>query len=181
MAPRKRAHDEVDVATEDIPQRDLKQTKTDAVAQAAAESNSESSYVSAAAAVFSESDGDSESTHSSHDELESDLSISSEEPSSDESDSDEEEGDEGEESVDDVGQEQIINVRPGSKPNISKEGTDGSLLRRLKSFLPEMQEANEELEREREAGTLGKRDIEACDDNKPHIEMVSTFLDGRKS
>lgn len=172
MAPRKRGHEEVDEAPEETPQRDLKQPKTDAAAQAAAESNSDSSYVSAAAAVFSESEGESDTARSSHDQSDSELSTSSEEPSSEEDESESGEDDDGASQASDV-QEEITNVRPGSKPNIRKEGTDSSLLRRLKTFLPEMHEANEQLDKEREDGTLDKRNIEACDEDGQHIEMVS--------
>ena len=180
MAPRKRGHDEVEETPQDSPQRDLKQPKTDAAAHAAAESNSDSSYVSAAAAVFSESEGESDTAYSSHEQSDSDLSTSSEEPSSDESDSDEDgEGSDEEADQDLDAEEEITNVRPGNKPNIKKEGTDSSLLRRLKSFLPEMHEANEQLDKEREAGTLDKRNIEACDENGQHIEMVSGCMSGR--
>lgn len=168
MAPRKRGIEEIQESPEEAPQRDLKTQKTDAKAQAAADSNSDSSYVSAAAAVFSENE-DSEDSASSHDQSDSELSTSSEEPSSDESESEDEDGE------DDDEEDRIINVRPGGKPQIRKEATDSSLLKRLKSFLPEMHEANEELEKERADGTLDKRNIEDCDEGKQHIEMVSHY------
>jgi hypothetical protein len=174
MAPRKRTHNEID-EEDQSPQRNLKQPKTDRAAQAATESNSDSSYVSAAAAVFSDSEGDSDTAQSDV-ETDSELSTSSEEPSSaSESEDDEQTSGDDERSEGWQGEDERTNVRPGSKPRIMREGTDISLLKKLKSFLPEMREANEALDREREAGTLDNRNIESYEDGKPHIEMVSAI------
>jgi hypothetical protein len=174
MAPRKRTRNETD-EEDQSPQRNVKQPKTDRAAQAATESNSDSSYVSAAAAVFSDSEGDLDTAQSDIDS-DSYLSTSSEEPSStSESEDDEEASGDGEHSEGWQEEDERTNLRPGSKPRITKEGTDISLLRKLKSFLPEMREANAALDREREAGTLDKRNIESYEEGKPHIEMVSAM------
>jgi hypothetical protein len=180
MSPRKRTHDEVE-EEEQSPQPNVKHPKTDRAAQAAAESNSDSSYVSAAAAVFSDSEADSDTAYSEVDS-ESELSTSSEEPSSTSESEEEREEQEGNDNDDpdhspaSHADEERTNVRPGSRPHITKEEADGSLLKRLKHFLPEMREANEQLDREREAGTLDKRNIEHCDEDKPHIEMVRAAI-----
>ena len=177
MASRKRARSNLS-PPEPISPRNVK-LKTDRAAQAATESNSDSSYVSAAAAVFSDSEGASDTDHTDV-ESATDGSISSEEPSSISSDSEDESDDESSDMRRDttpVGEsgERRINVRAGTKPSIRREETGGSLLQRLQNFLPEMKASNEELEREREEGTLGRRNIECADeDDGPHIEMVST-------
>jgi hypothetical protein len=173
---RKRGFEETEPTPEETPQRELKQSKTDAAAQAATEADSEASYVSAAAAVFSESEGTSETGQSSRGDSDSELSSSSEEPSSDESD--EEDDYENESDVDAEGerrrsdvQDEVTNLRPGRKPEIRKEHARKDLLEKIRSFLPELEEANEQLEKERAAGTLDERNIEVYDEDGQHIEM----------
>ena len=117
----------------------------------------------------------------------SDLSESSTEPSEDSFGSDEDTASEEdhpsegtelwlEESADT--ESKIINLRPGMKPVIgfpNPEGPNngGRLLSRLQSFLPQMQAANEVLEKERSAGTLQHRDLEnISDEDDQIIEMV---------
>jgi hypothetical protein len=85
----------------------------------------------------------------------SDASSSSEE--SDASTSDEEDDDE------------IATIKPGTKPNFSARVASGapSLADRLKSFLPQMAEANSKLEQ----GDANEYSMEAVKDDEPHIEM----------
>lgn len=162
--PRKRLIEEVD--TSDSPSEPLStKQKTEE------STNSETSYVSAAAAIFSD-DSDSEETEQTEVESESELSESSEDPSSGSDDSSEEEELEGE----DKNGEEIINVRPGVKPEIRKDKVvGGGLMQRLQSFLPAIEKANQDLEREREDGTLKQRDLENVEDEEaPYIEMVGS-------
>ena len=61
----------------------------------------------------------------------------------------------------------ITNVTTAKKPPIQKphsySSTSSDLHSRLASFLPSLAAANEELEHDRAAGTLGQRDIENVD------------------
>lgn len=175
MTPQKRAHQEQDSAGRN-DRRSGKRSKTERAAQAATDSNSDSSYVSAAAAVFSDSDIDSDTARSDVDS-DSAMSTSSEDPSSDSSSSGEESEDEDSEMTNNgtpAGDERI-NLRPGSKPNITKGKARSELLGKLKSFLPDLEAANKDLEREREEGTLGDRNMENFDGEGPHIEMVRSI------
>jgi hypothetical protein len=112
---------------------------------------------------------------------ESELSESSEEPS-DLSSSDEDDEDEDKECAEDNksthmeldGQEdedQVVNLRAnrGQKPTFKPD-----IRTFLKDFLPQLKAANEELEAQRKAGTLKKREIDAvdADEDKEYIEMV---------
>jgi hypothetical protein len=174
--PRKRVHDALDTTPRSTA-RNVKR-KTDADAATAAETNSDSSYVSAAAAIFSDGDASSQDTEDTDPGSESELSISSEDPSSESSSDGEDEAnsDSDDASVADGG-EQITNVRVGSKPTMKREDTAGSLIQRLQHFIPEMKAANQELEKERAAGTLERRNIEKVEDEEgQHIEMVSVWL-----
>jgi hypothetical protein len=174
MTSCKRRREEVDGVIEDLSQRDIKVLKTDAAVQAAIETNSDTSYVSAAAAVFSESEEEDDTPRSSQPESDSELSTSSEEPSSEEESEDSQNEDVGSSAEVVAAEEEtdeIINIRPGSKPNITREGQDVGLKNKLKNFLSEMQQADEELNIERQAGTLDKRNIEACEEGEPHVEM----------
>jgi hypothetical protein len=169
----KRPIEEVDAAEPQAEQQRNIKRKTDV---AATESNqSDTSYVSAVAAIFSDSDsGRSAGTAETEvEELDSEESSDEDDDSSDESSS---ESDEDETEEEEAQQEEgITNVRPGAKPEIRRVPNVGvGLLDRLKSFLPEMEKANEELEREREAGTLGDRSLEVVgeEEDGPYIEMV---------
>jgi hypothetical protein len=119
---------------------------------------------------------------------ESELSESSEEPS-DLSSSDEDDEDEDKECADDNksthmeldGQEdedQVLNLRAnrGQKPTfkLDQEELGPDIRTFLKDFLPQLKAANEELEAQRKAGTLKKREIDAvdADEDKEYIEMV---------
>jgi len=169
--PRKRVHDALDT-TPPSTARNVKR-KTDADAATAAETNSDSSYVSAAAAIFSDGDASSQDTEDTDPGSESELSISSEDPSSESSSDGEGEAnsDSDHASVVDGGEE-ITNVRVGSKPTMKREDTAASLIQRLQHFIPEMKAANQELEKERAAGTLERRNIEKVEDEEgQHIEM----------
>jgi hypothetical protein len=110
------------------------------------------------------------------------LSESSEEPSSDESSSSEEDDeDSGEdtEMEDQAEPSDVVNLRAnrGKKP-VMKLGEDEDLgpdIRGfLKDFLPKLKESNEELERQRQAGTLKSLDAGGEEEGEPYIEMVST-------
>jgi hypothetical protein len=173
MAPRKRTYEEVE-ESKDSSQRSIKHPKTDQVAQAALDSNSDSSYVSAAAAIFSDSEGGSDTAHSEVDSESDELSTSSEEPSS-ASESEEDESSHDNQVFESQTRDGRINVRTGSKPDIARKGTDNGLLQKLRSFIPEMREANERLDKEREDGTIEKRNIENYEEGRPHIEMVRTM------
>jgi hypothetical protein len=119
---------------------------------------------------------------------ESELSESSEEPS-DLSSSDEDDEDQDEERAEDNkstqmeldGQEdkdEVVNLRAnrGQKPTFKLDQDElGPDIRTfLKDFLPQLKAANEELEAQRKAGTLKKREIDAvdADEDKEYIEMV---------
>jgi hypothetical protein len=113
----------------------------------------------------------------------SSLSESSEEPSSDESSSSEEEDDDEDEGEDTEMEDQaapsdVVNLRAnrGKKP-VMKLGEDEHLgpdIRGfLKDFLPKLKESNEELERQRQAGTLKSLDAGGEEEGEPYIEMVS--------
>jgi hypothetical protein len=172
---RKRSIDDVDAAeaSSTRQERNVK-CKTDA---AAMESQSDTSYVSAAAAIFSDSGSDA-STETARTDIEDsnsdDSSSEEEEESSDDSSSDEEDSDREEEED----EQEITNVRPGVKPEIRKVPDVGAgLLDRLRSFLPQMEKANEELEKERDAGTLAERSLEVVgDEDGPYIEMVGLMM-----
>jgi hypothetical protein len=62
----------------------------------------------------------------------------------------------------------------GVKPEIKVDGVlGGVLLNRLKTFLPKLEQANEELDKAKKDGTLGERSLEIEDDGNGHyIEMV---------
>jgi hypothetical protein len=174
---RKRTIEDVDVAEFQAEQQRSIKRKIDA---AAMESNqSDTSYVSAAAAIFSDadSDGSAETARTEVEELGSEESSDEEEDSSDDSSS---ESDEEASDVDDTQQdEEITIVRPGVKPEITRVPNVGAgLLDRLKSFLPEMEKANGVLEKERAAGTLGERSLEIVgeEEDGPYIEMVGSTV-----
>jgi hypothetical protein len=117
-----------------------------------------------------DSDGDS-----------SEPSESSENPSSSEdSSSEDEEDEEGEdtEMEDQASPDGVVNLRAnrGKKPVMKlREDEDlGPDIRGfLKDFLPKLKKANEELERQREAGTLKSLDAGGEEEGEPYIEMVS--------
>ncbi|KAF2202790.1 hypothetical protein GQ43DRAFT_298999 [Delitschia confertaspora ATCC 74209] len=117
---------------------------------------------------------------------ESELSESSSDPSSasstdEESSSDEEEDEVQQEEAKEEGSSEeednvIIDIipRPAEKPKmrLSEIGNNVSDLKaRLQSFLPQLKAANEELERERRAGTLKNRVIEGDEGGGEYIEM----------
>lgn len=106
----------------------------------------------------------------------SEISSSSEDPSS-ESEEDDNMVSEGESVHDKTASEEPITV-PGKPRLVMRLGRDemerGKNLReRLKDFLPQIAAANEELERERSAGTLGARNMEDVDEEaqEEFIEM----------
>jgi len=166
---RKRSYDELDAIHHSLDRR-TKQKITDL---AATETKSNSSYASRTAPVFSDSDIISHETDQTEIESDSELSTSSEEPSSSSSGEDESEvrTDTSDGAMaDEV--EEVINVRPGTKPEMKIEGSGESLLQRLQTLLPELKAANQELEEEKAAGTLEHRNIEMVEDGAgQHIEM----------
>jgi hypothetical protein len=86
------------------------------------------------------------------------------EESSSSEDSDDSTSDEGESDSDD-----IATVKPGSKPNFSARVATGapSLEDRLKSFLPQLAEANNKLQQDG-ANAFSMEDVK---EDEPHIEM----------
>jgi hypothetical protein len=110
---------------------------------------------------------------------ESDLSESSEEPS-DESSSEEDESDEADSEMEIEefeGQDGVVNLlaNRGKKPNmkLDKEELGPDIRTFLKDFLPQLKAANEELEAQKEAGTLQTMDDGGKEEGAPYIEMVS--------
>jgi hypothetical protein len=113
----------------------------------------------------------------------SEPSESSEDPSSEDSSSEDEADDDDDEGEDTEMEDQaspdgVVNLRAnrGKKPVMKlREDEDlGPDIRGfLKDFLPKLKEANEELERQREAGTLKSLDAGGEEDGEPYIEMVS--------
>ncbi|KAF2276350.1 uncharacterized protein EI97DRAFT_458291 [Westerdykella ornata] len=113
----------------------------------------------------------------------SELSESSEEPSSEsssdaasESTSDDDDDDSGSETADERNESGPVNLRAnrGEKPHmrISKDELGPDIRDFLKDFLPQLKAANEELEAERQAGTLENRKIETEGDGEgEYIEM----------
>jgi hypothetical protein len=168
-ASRKRLHGELDSVP--LPPR----TKRKTTDSAATETSSDSSRASAQQPIFSDNDAFSLSTNQTDIESDSELSTSSEDPSStSEDDSDVESDTTDRASIADDG-ETITNVRPGSKPEMKLEGPGGGLRSRLKTFLPELKAANQELELEKVDGTIEHRNIEHVEEDEgPYIEMVST-------
>jgi hypothetical protein len=116
---------------------------------------------------------------------ESELSESSEEPSdlSSSDDDDEDEDGEGNDATQmeldgQEKQDEVVNLRAnrGQKPafKLSEDEVGPDIRAFLKDFLPQLKAANEELEAQRKAGTLKKREIDAvdADEDKEYIEMV---------
>ncbi|KAH7113887.1 hypothetical protein B0J11DRAFT_585082 [Dendryphion nanum] len=112
-------------------------------------------------------------------DTESELSESSEEPSSDSSSDDDSASDEADSNIeasDEGGNEQrIVNLRAnrGKKPRMKLRDEEMGVDLRpwLKEFLPKLKAANEELEREKQAGTLKDKIIERDGDEGQYIEM----------
>jgi hypothetical protein len=150
-----------------IPSRTAKRKATKA---ATTETDSESSRVSATDAVFSDNESISQTTNQTDVESDSDLSSSSEEPSSESEDDSDAESD----TTDRANNEEITNVRPGTKPEMKLGPLGGGLLQRLKTFLPALEAANQELEKEKQDGTIERRNIERVEEGDgPFIELVS--------
>lgn len=104
------------------------------------------------------------------------LSSSSEEPSS-ESSSEDEQGDAASDMSleEQEGKDGVINLRVGKKPTmkLDKDELGPDIRIFLKDFLPQLKAANEELEAQRKAGTLGSRMIDANEETgEQYIEMV---------
>jgi len=72
-------------------------------------------------------------------------------------------------SDEDSDEEEIATVKPGSKPNFSARVASGapSLEDRLKSFLPQLAEANSKLQQ----GGENEFSMEVVREDEPHIEM----------
>lgn len=121
---------------------------------------------------------DSHSTEASDlESSESELSESSEEPSDESSSEEEEDGDDTE--MEEQSQDGVVNLRAnrGTKPvmRLNKEDLGPDIRDFLKDFLPQLKAANEELERQKKAGTLKSLDAEDAvgEEGAPYIEMVS--------
>lgn len=117
---------------------------------------------------------------SNHDnDSESELSESSEEPSDLSSSEDDSDHDDTEVDMAHVGSGEIINVRAnrGEKPKmkLDKDELGPDIRTFLKDFLPQLKAANEELEVQKQAGTLETLDATDAKDGEPYIEMVGNF------
>jgi hypothetical protein len=145
-------------------------TKRIATGSATTETNSESSR-----SIFS--DTVSHSTNQTDVESDSELSTSSEEPSS--SSEEEEDSDDESDTTDRAStrnDSDITNVRPGTKPEMKLNQPGGGLLQRLKTFLPALEAANQELEKEKKDGTIERRNIERVEEGEgTYIELVSGY------
>lgn len=111
----------------------------------------------------SRNDGDSSmsSPRASQNSTESEVEKSSSSEESDDSTSDEDQSD--------SESDNIATVKPGVKPNFSARVTSGapSLEDRLKSFLPQLAEANSKLQQ----GGANGSSMEDVKEDEPHIEM----------
>ncbi|KAF2825811.1 hypothetical protein CC86DRAFT_394660 [Ophiobolus disseminans] len=147
-----------------------------------APSSSSSPTMSDASTLAPADDSTAASSHDSSSD--SDLSESSEDPSSESSSEDED--DEVDATSDDnpedrlaehTGRNGITNLRAGqgTKPTMKFDETElGPDIRTfLKDFLPQLKASNEELERQRVAGTLKGREIDATEggEGEAYIEM----------
>ena len=67
--------------------------------------------------------------------------------------------------------DEVVTLRPGKKPKMKPPSTrkSNSLLRRLQAFLPELQNANQELEQDRIEGRLEQRRIENVDEGEERV------------
>lgn len=139
---------------------------------ATAETNSETSRTSANDAVFSDNESTTHTTNQTDVDSDSDLSSSSEEPSSESEDDSDGESD----TIDRAsvrGDNGITNLRPGTKPEMKLGAVKGGLLQRLKTLLPELEAANQVLEKEKQDGTIERRNIERVEEGDgPFIELV---------
>jgi hypothetical protein len=130
-----------------------------------------------------EIDSDTQATEYSDDVSDSSsLSDSSEESSSDDSDDDSDAEEEeltisipGASVYTDVSTG-LTTVRMGTKPAIdhSIRGSSSSLLKRLRSFLPELEEANKVLEGEAEDGNLSKRVIDVHGEDEEENDLLES-------
>jgi hypothetical protein len=165
-ASRKRSHTELDT----MP-RSTKRIVTDL---AATDTNSDSSRASATQAIFSDNDTISQSTNQTDVESDSEVSTSSEDPSSSSEDDDSDDESDTSDRASAQDHEEITNVRPGTKPEMKLEALGGGLLQRLRTFLPALEAANQELEKEKKDGTIERRNIERVEEGEgPFIEMVT--------
>ena len=128
---------------------------------------------------------DSDDDDDDDDDNESYLSESSEEPS-DESDieeSGEDSDDDEEEEEEEAAEEAVVNLRANRGERPSYKLPDDEALEDirpfLKDFIPKLKAANEELEAQKQAGTLQTTEIIGEDDGNAedqYIEMVSFWL-----
>ncbi|KAJ4362279.1 hypothetical protein N0V83_010372 [Neocucurbitaria cava] len=131
--------------------------------------------ISDESALVATSVGEYSTDASDHDsDTESELSESSEEPSSEESSEDEDDGEDTEMELEQQGQDGVVNLRAnrGKKPvmKLGQEDLGPDIRGFLKDFLPQLKAANEELEAQRQAGTL--KSLEAAGgDEEQYIEM----------
>jgi len=104
----------------------------------------------------------------------SELSSSSEEPS-DESSSSDDASDDDDDGNDTEMEDMVENLRVnrGTKPvmRLDHEHLGPDIRSFLKDFLPQLKAANDELERQKQAGTLRSLDAGPEEDGAPYIEM----------
>jgi hypothetical protein len=154
-----------------IPSRSAKRKAT--INSAATETNSESSRASATEGVFSDNESVSQTTNQTDVDSDSEMSSSSEEPSSESEDDSDDESDTTDRAST-RNEDDITNLRPGTKPEMKLGALGGGLLQRLKTFLPALEAANQELEKEKRDGTIERRNIERVEEGGgPFIELVS--------
>lgn len=170
-----RSDEDIQPTMTSIPTRSAKRKQADSQT---AETNSETSRTSKNDAIFSDNDSLSQATNQTDVDSDSDLSTSSEDPSSESDDDDDGSDSDNESDTTDRAltqdSEAITDLRPGTKPNMKLGALKGGLLQRLKTFIPELAAANQELDKERLNGTIERRNIERVDEGDgPFIELVS--------
>lgn len=147
--------------------------------QVSADNSSEPS-VSDESALVATSTADDSTLASDHDsDSDSELSESSEEPSSESSSEDEQDETSDVEMTEHQGEDGVVNLMAnrGKKPimKLNQEELGPDIRTFLKEFLPQLKAANEELEAQRQAGTLKRLEINDDEEgnSEQHIEMVS--------
>jgi hypothetical protein len=141
-------------------------------------SSPEPALTSTSTTGASSSTNASDYTSNNDNDSDSELSSSSEEPS-DDSSSEEEDQDGDTDMSEHVAKDGVVNLvaNRGKKP-VMKLGVDDEELGPdirgfLKDFLPQLKASNDELERQKKAGTLQSIDAPEEEEGKPYIEMVS--------
>jgi len=143
-----------------------------------ADDSSEPSISDESALASSNAADDSTAASDYDTDSESSLSDSSEEPSSESSSEDEDDDAASDDNLEKhEGNNGVINLRAGQgkKPSmkLDQEELGPDIRTFLKDFLPQLKAANEEVEKQRQAGTLKGIDADEAEEDEPYIEMVS--------